>query len=1021
MKRERSSQNEPDAATSPGQGTTFPVVGIGASAGGLEAFSELLGNLPVDSGMAFVLIQHMAADAASVLPELLERTTSIPVLEVTQGVELERDRIYVLTPAKDVVLSRGRLRLVDRKHARGVHLPIDHFFRSLASEQGRRAIGVVLSGAASDGTAGLQEIKASGGITFAQDPATARYDGMPRSAIAAGCVDMVRSPEGIATELGRLGAHPYLLEPEPVQADTSEEQCYATILDRLKKAFGVDFSEYKMSTVRRRIARRMAVHRLTVLAEYVAYLDGDPDEIDALYHDILIMVTHFRRDQHAFSALRREVYPRLTDGKPAGAPIRIWVPGCSTGEEAYSIVMDLADYLTGNDLDHPVKLFASDINERDIAHARRGLYTHSRLANVPPEWLHRYFSQVQDGFEVRETIRDACVFARHDVTRDTPFSHIDLISCRNLLIYLSVPLQEKVLAMLHYALRPRGILTLGGAETVGAAKDLFATVDAKHRIYERTEAKPRIPSEFAYPQAVARRIEIPDSESRAPNALSRPFDPLKMADSLVMNRHTPPGVVIDDAFNILQFRGNTDSYLRHGSGPPTLNLLSMAREGLEGAVRRAVAAARKSDAPAVRTPASVGAADGPRKVDVVVERMTGPDGRLHFLILFVPTDTDATQHPAAAPRRKDDDQMLILRSELDASREHLRSLVAEKDIVVEELRAANEEIQSSNEELQSINEELETAKEELQSTNEELLTVNEELEVRNTQLTLTNDDLSNLLQSMHIPVLMVDRELRLRRATPEAQRLISMTPADVGRSVDDFHLRLEIADLPEILRAVIDTMTPAEHDVLADDGRWYSLRVRPYQTRDAHIAGAIITLLDIDALRRSLDEVADYARLSAGITAVTEALRATPEQPRSLDRALAAAAEAEGADSASLVLRNAGLWQTGAGFGLTDQDVGQDFTDSEFPHASLAAAARSAVAISHVAEDSRVPIESVRRLRLRSLLAAPILVDDEVKAVLLFNWHDSPVQLSDSQTDFADKVAALLGLALEAGAAPPSG
>ena len=994
----------------PHERASFPIVGIGASAGGLEAFSALLENLPADTGMGFVVIQHLPPTQVSILAELLARKTAMPVLTAQDDKVVEPDHIYVLPPDRDMVLFHGRLNLMQRTMSGGLHLPIDAFLRSLADDQEGAAIGVVLSGAASDGAHGLLAVKAQGGITFAQDPETAGYDGMPRSAIEMGCVDMVLSPADIAAELARLGAHPYLHSfsgPEPEAA--GDDDLYAKIFVLLRGVFGVDFSDYKMTTIRRRVARRMAICQLTELAEYVDFLRAHASEIEDLYQDILIMVTQFFRDPSTFTALRNKALPHILASKSAGAPLRVWVPGCATGEEAYSIVIELARYLAERGELRPVKVFATDINERDIAVARRARYTPNRLKEVPADYVETYFDEVDGGYVIKEYLREMCIFARHDVTREAPFSQLDLISCRNLLIYLTPMLQERVLAMFHYALRPGGVLILGPSESVGSSSDLFAPLDKKQKMFTRQIGPSRLPTEFAHPSGPS-RATWPDLTA-AP-ARKGAVDPIKQADLLVASEHTPPGVIIDGSFRILQFRGHTESYLENLPGAPTTDILAMAKEGLSVELRRGIEDARTSGQRAVRERVHIRDGQHAIVVDVIVEPLKGPQGHSYCLVLFRPSSEKAGSRRRTGHAKSEDGQVSELTDELRMTREHLQALIFEKEMGLEDLRVANEEIQSGNEELQSTNEELETAKEELQSTNEELRTVNEELGSRNEELAHSNEDLSSLLGGVRLPIIMVDRELRLRRATPAAERLISMVGSDVGRPITDFNMRLQIDDLEATLHQVIETVTPFERQVADDEGHWYSLRLRPYQTRDNRVDGAIMTLIDVDELHRNLERVADFGRLSEGLNKMTETLRSALEAGPSFTTALAHAATGMSADSTSLLVRDDEGWLLRYAVGLDKRALGRHYVDREFPHAALALSARAPVAISHATTDDATVPSIISEHHLRSLLVAPTILRDEVTGVLLFGWQPAALHITEAQIDFAGKMAALVGFAL---------
>ena len=690
----------------------------------------------------------------------------------------------------------------------------------------------------------------------------------------------------------------------------------------------------------------------------------------------------------------------------------MWVPGCASGEEAYSIAIELARYLGERGDVRSVKVFATDINERDIARARRGVYSASPLKEVPAGYLATYFDVVEGGYEIKKRIREMCIIARHDVTREAPFSQLDLVSCRNLLIYMAPALQERVIAMFHYALRPNGLLLLGPSESVGSSHNLFAMVNTRHRIFARREGPARLPAEFAYPRGQARGALPGPLVSATPRTSE--FDPFKQADLVVASEHTPPGVIIDRSSRILQFRGRTGRYLQNLPGVPSTDIVVMAREGLAVDLRSAIEEAGGSGGRSVRERVRFRDGEQFAVVDLIVEPLKGPHGEVFFLVLFQARSDRPKSRRHSRETQRPEGQVLLLSDELQATREHLKALVLENDLALEDLRVANEEVQSGNEELQSINEELETAKEELQSTNEELRTVNDELESRNRELSRSNQDLSSLLSGVRLPIIMIDRELRLRRATPAAERVITMVGSDAGRPIIDFKVRLQMDDLATILREVIDNVTTIERQVADDEGRWYSLRVRPYQTRDNHVDGAIMTLVDIDELHRSLDRVADFSRLSEGLGKVAEALRSGLEPGESFALALAAAVAAMGADSASFVERDGEGWLVRYAVGLDERAVGRRYGDREFPHATLALTTRAPVAIGHAVSDDDQGPSVIAVHHLRSLLVAPTVMKNEVTGVLLFGWQATAVRMTEAQIDFAGKMAALVSFAVRA-------
>jgi two-component system, chemotaxis family, CheB/CheR fusion protein len=848
---------------------SFPVVGIGASAGGLEAFRQLLKHLPGDTGMAFVLVQHLDPTHKSILTELLSRSTRLPVIEVEDGTRVEPDHVYVMPPNTSMGIAEGVLRLQPREEGRAGRHPVDYFLRTLSQDQSHRAIGVILSGTDSDGTLGLEAIKAEGGINFAQDAESAKYDGMPRSAAAAGHVDFVLTPEGIAKELARISRHPYVA---PAVAATAAEEAQPTgrngfgkILAVLRKAKRVDFTDYKANTLHRRISRRIVLNKLESMEDYARYLRENGAEVEALYQDILINVTSFFRNPETFEVLKERIFPQIVEQRTPDGPIRIWTLGCSTGEEAYSIAISFVEF-TGDRAEHiPVQIFATDLSDKGIEKARTGLYSKDLTEDVSPERLRRFFTEADGGYRVSKPIRDMVVFARQNVLADPPLSRLDLISCRNLLIYLEPVLQKRLLPMLHYALKPTGVLWLGSSETVGSASDLFMPEEKKHRFYSKKLTAARMHFQSARGDAAHERAGA-GQKTNYVSELRGEHDAQKEADRILLARYSPAGVVINAEMEILQVRGSTGAYLESPVGKATLNLLKMAREGLMLPLRAAIQKATKADATIRKEGVRVNYDGEFRQVNLEVIPIKGlVANERNFLVLFEP-DAQAPRLKPSAPgthkakgttKRKtaEDRHVARLQQELAATREYMQSLVEQHEASNEELQSANEEIQSSNEELQSINEEMETAKEELESGNEELATLNDELQNRNLELTILNDDQINLFSSVSIPIVMLGGDLRIRRFTPRAEKVLGLISTDVGRPIGDIKPNISIPDLEALLAEVIDTVSVKEREVQDRQGRWYSMRVRPYKTLDNKIDGAVIVLLDIDALKQSAAEI----------------------------------------------------------------------------------------------------------------------------------------------------------------------
>jgi two-component system, chemotaxis family, CheB/CheR fusion protein len=799
----------------------FPVVGVGASAGGLEAFRKLLAALPVDTGMAYVLVQHLDPRHESILAELLAKGSRMPVSEVKGDTAVEPNHVYVTPGRQDVTIQDGLLKLIPRTRTRGQHMPIDTFLRTLAEAQGNKAIGVILSGTASDGTFGIQAIKAQGGIVFAQDPSTAAYDGMPRSAIASGCVDLVLPPARIAQELSRLNRHPYVITPpreeEPGEPPPSKERGkhgLETILAALRKASGADFSAYKPATIKRRIARRMALVHFDKLEDYARYLEGHPDEVQALYQDCLITVTSFFRDPEAFRALCEKVLPGLLKARPAGAPLRVWVPACATGEEAYSIAMCLlegGEEVKGNP---SFQVFATDLSESALEKARAGSYPESIAQDVSRERLGRFFTKVDAGYRVSEAIRDMCVFARHDLTRDTPLSHMDLITCRNVLIYLEPRLQQTVLARFHYALGPSGVLLLGASETAAASPELFAAVDKKHRIYSKRPNSAAAALPFRLPRLDGR--ERPDAGPVAAGPGTRAERP-READRILLDRYTPPGVIVDGKDDIVEFRGQTDPYLEHTHGRASLNLFAMVRKGILLELRQAIHEARKRNAPLRKEGLSLRRRGQLPKLDLeVIPLKESKDGSL--LVLFEGRAETRTRSRPSGRRAgaADAKENATLRQELAEATRYLQAVTQEHEAANEELQASNEEVLSANEELQSINEELETAKEELQSSNEEMTTLNQELRDRNRQLAHALDYANGIVETVRDPLLILDAGLRVERANRSFYDYFRVTPEETaGRHL--YELGKGVWDIPALRHAL--------EEVLPKDARFEDFEV----------------------------------------------------------------------------------------------------------------------------------------------------------------------------------------------------
>jgi two-component system CheB/CheR fusion protein len=873
---------------------SFPTVGIGASAGGLETFSQLLRAIPNDTGMAFVLIQHLDPNHSSLLSTALAKTTQMPVREITDGMRIAPNQVFVIPPDADIGILGGRFALFARdKASRKPHLSIDFFFRALAAECGNRAIGVVLSGTASDGTEGLRAIKAESGVTLVQDPASAKFSGMPESAVAAEVVDFCLDIPALADELVRLAHHPYLAgKSNEVLSKPTDDQELQKVFVLLRTAAGIDFSEYKPPTIKRRLARRMALLKIDGLHEYIKHLQNTPNEIKSLAADLLIHVTSFFRDPDVFKRLQTVVYPGIVKGKPVGTPIRIWVTGCSSGEEVYSVAISLLEFLGDLSSNFPIQMFGSDLSERMIEKARTGFYTESALRDVSPERLKRFFVKVEGGYRISRMVRDLCVFVRHDLARDPPFSKLDLVTCRNVLIYFEPALQKRIVSTFHYCLNQSAFLLLGRAESIINFDHFFSVIDKANKIFSRADVTSQL--KFSTMQNTpSKRPAYQNTPLEAGRATN---DVAKQIDSLLLSEFAPPGVVINERMEVLQYRGQTGPYLEPPPGQPQLDLLKMVREGLFSPLKVALTQAKSRMARVRKEGIEFKHAGKTRSCNLIVTpiaEMSETKSPL-FLVLFEGAPSVAKTKKGLSKAalsktgklkaKKDSRRAVSLERELKATQEYLHSINEEHQKTNDTLNSVNEEFVSGNEELQSMNEELETAKEELQSTNEELTTVNDELQNRNLETALANDDLINLLNGVELPILILDIDRRIRRFTPKARKIMNLLPSDIGRQIDDIRPNIIVENLDQMVQEVIDSVSISENEVQDRDGKWHRLQIRPYKTIDHKIAGAVLSLINIDLLRRAVIDaewVRDYSQniveavqipllvLDAGLTVIS--------------------------------------------------------------------------------------------------------------------------------------------------------
>ena len=865
-------RNEPSTAETSGSSATtaFPVVGIGASAGGIEALIRLFEAMPSDSGMAFLVVMHLDPTRESGLTHVLGQHSAMTVAEAADGMAIEPDHIYVIAPNSSLTVDDGRLRMTEPTERRGVRYPVDRLFESLAKHRRERAICIVLSGSGSDGTEGLKEVKAQGGCILVQDPSTARFDSMPRSAIAANLADQVIAPEHMPDVLMRYIRHAYIAGSEVVD-ETTNDPSIDPVLALLKSRAGQDFRLYKRSTLTRRIHRRMGLNNLHTLAEYVEFLRTRPAEIETLIKDLMINVTGFFRDPEAWTALDETVLAPLVDERDSGAAVRLWIPACATGEEAYSLAMLLVDRAEAANKQFDIKLFATDGRDDNLNAARAGAYSEGAVATISPRRLHRHFGKLDGTYQVNKEIRDLVVFASHNLLRDPPFSQIDLISCRNLLIYLEPVAQKRAVSLMHFALRRGGHLFLGNAESISGQDDLFETVSKTWRIYRRLGPTrhdiidfPPLPGRTRPNQAEA--PAVPDS-GQPPQRL------VDVAQRALLERFAPASVLIERDGRVLWFHGATGDYLEPPPGEPSHDLVAMARAGLRVKLRNAVRQAAREKR-SVGFDARVRQGNRNQTVAVTVAPLAVPSGADNLLLVSFRND-DVSPAPSTATGGNGDGQVdeamqLAFEEELNTTRAELQDVIAQSERTNEELKAANEEVTSMNEELQSTNEELETSKEELQSFNEELQTVNSQIQYKNQELEETTDTLNNLLASSEIATVFLDKSFCIRWFSPSSKELLELVDSDIGRPVTHFAWKVADDALMRDAETVLQKLNGIDAEVRSSAGRWYLRRLLPYRTHNDRIDGVVISFIDITERKLALDAI-NEARLYA--EAIIETVR----------------------------------------------------------------------------------------------------------------------------------------------------
>ncbi len=827
-----------------------PIVGIGASAGGLEALEAFLGGVPEKSGLAFVVIQHLDPTCKGLMPEILQRATDMEVFQGKDDLEVKANSVYVIPPNRDMSILHGKLQLFEPSEPRGLRLPIDFFLSSLAEDQQQYAVGVILSGMGSDGTIGVRAIKEKGGLVLAQEPASAKFDSMPRSVIDAELADLIAPAGEIPGKILEFLSHARVLAKAPRPLGEEEQNSKAKVLILLRSKTGHDFSMYKKNTLDRRIERRMSIHKLVKISAYVRYLQENPQELELLFKELLIGVTNFFRDREGWDKLRDEILTALFESNRDGGVLRAWSVGCSTGEEAYSLAIVFKEALEEikPEMNFTLQIFATDLDKDGIDKARQGVYPASIAADVSPARLRRFFVKEGGSYRVGKEIREMVTFATQNIVKDPPFTKLDLLICRNLLIYLNAEVQKRLLPLFHYSLNPGGVLFLGSSESVTASADLFVPLDSKLRLFGRRETV--LVEQVVFPASFAPAL----SGDPTTLAKAKPLPNLQsLADQLLLQDYSPPAVLVNNRGDILYINGRTGKYLEPAAGKANWNIYAMAREGLRFDLGIAFQKAFRQKGPVAIKGLNVEKSKESQRVDITIQAIEEPKAlRGMAMIVFSDVPTPPKKRTAKGSKTSpvDKTQSLEMEQDLLRVRQELKMTHEEMQSSQEELKSVNEELQSANEELQSTNEELTTSREEMQSLNEELQTVNAEQQSKMEELSRVNNDMKNLLNSTEIVTVFLDKKLMIRRFTSGADNLFKLLPGDVGRPLSDIVSDLRYPDLAEDAEEVLRTLIFSEKQIETNDGRWFSVRIMPYRTMEDVISGVVTTFTNITAAKK---------------------------------------------------------------------------------------------------------------------------------------------------------------------------